>query len=66
MIGGGGRRVLTLAAREADVVGVNASLTAGYIGPEVVGTVTAEHFRRRMTGSERRPGLGSATSSCSA
>ncbi len=48
VIGGGGRRVLTLAAREADVVGVNASLTAGYIGPEVVGTVTAEHFRRRI------------------
>ena len=35
IIGGGGKRVLTLAAREADIVGINPNLAAGYIGPEV-------------------------------
>ena len=36
IIGGGGRRVLGIAAREADIVGVNPSLAAGYVGPEVL------------------------------
>jgi len=32
LIGGGGRRVLSLAAREADIVGINPNLRAGAIG----------------------------------
>lgn len=48
IIGGGGRRVLRIAAREADIVGVNASLAAGHIGPEVLETTTAEYFARRV------------------
>ena len=42
LIGGGGKRVLSIAAREADIVGVNATLHAGVIGPEAIATMTAE------------------------
>ncbi len=48
IIGGGGRRVLTVAARQADIVGVNPSLAAGTIGPEVIGSTTAESYDRRL------------------
>jgi probable F420-dependent oxidoreductase len=48
IIGGGGQRVLGIAAREADIVGVNPSLAAGYIGPEVLETTTAEYYRQRI------------------
>ena len=47
-IGGGGRRVLSLAAREADIVGFNATLTAGYVGPEAAATATADQFDQRV------------------
>ncbi|MCB0999678.1 MAG: TIGR03621 family F420-dependent LLM class oxidoreductase [Acidimicrobiales bacterium] len=42
LIGGGGRRVLTIAAREADIVGINGSMHAGVIGPEAIASMTAE------------------------
>ncbi len=42
LIGGGGKRVLTIAAREADIVGVNGTLDAGVIGPEAIATMTAD------------------------
>ncbi|MGI9645816.1 MAG: TIGR03621 family F420-dependent LLM class oxidoreductase [Ilumatobacteraceae bacterium] len=42
IIGGGGKRVLTIAARQADIVGVNATLTAGVIGAEAIATATEE------------------------
>jgi len=42
LIGGGGKRVLSIAARQADIVGVNASLHAGVVGPEAIATMTAE------------------------
>lgn len=48
IIGGGGRRVLGLAAREADIVGVNPSLAAGYVGREVLESATAEYYKRRV------------------
>lgn len=48
LLGGGGRRVLSFAARHADIVGVNANLRAGYVGPEVAATVTAERFAQRV------------------
>ncbi|HEY5109479.1 MAG TPA: TIGR03621 family F420-dependent LLM class oxidoreductase [Acidimicrobiales bacterium] len=48
IIGGGGRRVLGIAAREADIVGVNPSLAAGYVGPEVLATTTAEYYDERI------------------
>ena len=48
IIGGGGRRVLGIAAREADIVGVNPSLAAGYVGAEVLATTTAEYYDERI------------------
>jgi probable F420-dependent oxidoreductase len=41
LIGGGGRRMLSVAAREADIVGINGTLTAGEIGPDVLGSMRA-------------------------
>lgn len=41
LVGGGGRRVLSIAARHADIVGVNGTLHAGVIGPEAIATMTA-------------------------
>ena len=40
--------MLGVAAREADIVGVNPSLTAGYVGPEVLETTSAEYYDRRI------------------
>ena len=48
LIGGGGRRVLSIAAREADIVGINGTLTAGAIGPEAIATMTYETVAERV------------------
>jgi len=48
IIGGGGRRVLGIAGREADIVGVNPSLAAGHIGTEVIATTAPEYYDRRL------------------
>jgi probable F420-dependent oxidoreductase len=42
LIGGGGKRVLGIAAREADIVGINATMHAGKIGPDAFATMTAD------------------------
>ena len=42
LIGGGGKRVLRMAAREADIVGVNFQLTEGRVNSAVMATGTAE------------------------
>ncbi len=42
MIGGGGRRVLSLAAREADIVSFNFDNRSGVIGPDGVKSATAK------------------------
>ena len=42
LIGGGGKRVLSIAAREADIVGINATMSAGVVGPDAFDTMTAE------------------------
>ena len=48
IIGGGSPRVLGIAAREADIVGVNPNLAAGYIGREVIESTQAEYFDERI------------------
>lgn len=48
VIGGGGKRVLSIAAREADIVGVNPSLASGAIGAEVAQSSKAERFGERI------------------
>jgi probable F420-dependent oxidoreductase len=42
LIGGGGKRVLTIAAQHADIVGINGTLTAGVVGPEALVSMTAQ------------------------
>ena len=48
IIGGGSPRVLGIAARHADIVGVNPNLAAGYIGREVIESTQAEYFDERV------------------
>jgi probable F420-dependent oxidoreductase len=48
LVGGGSRRVLSIAAREADIVGVNADLRSGYVGPEVIESMAPERWDARL------------------
>jgi probable F420-dependent oxidoreductase len=48
IIGGGGRRVLSIAAREADIVGLNPSLGSGAVGPEVAQSAKGERYQERI------------------
>jgi probable F420-dependent oxidoreductase len=48
LIGGGGKRMLSIAAREADIVGVNPNLKAGYVGPEVAAEARPEKWDERI------------------
>lgn len=48
LIGGGGKRVLSLAAREADIIGINGTLTAGVVGPDALSTMTAESVDEKV------------------
>ena len=48
LIGGGGKRMLTIAARQADIVGVTANLKAGEIGPDAVADVTPARFDEKL------------------
>ena len=45
MIGGGSKRVLGIAGREADIVSLNFDNSSGKIGPAGVGSSTAELHR---------------------
>ena len=49
VIGGGGKKVLTIAAQMADTIGVNPSLAAGVVGPEAAQSSLADVYRERMT-----------------
>ena len=42
LIGGGGKRVLGIAAREADIVGINGTMHEGRVGPGALATMTAD------------------------
>ncbi|MBA3652719.1 MAG: TIGR03621 family F420-dependent LLM class oxidoreductase [Actinobacteria bacterium] len=48
VIGGGGKRVLSLAAREANIVGVTANARSGEMGAEAAQTAKAEYFKERL------------------
>jgi probable F420-dependent oxidoreductase len=48
LIGGGGRRVLSIAAREADIVGINASMAAGAVGPDAIASMTREAVEEKV------------------
>jgi alkanesulfonate monooxygenase SsuD/methylene tetrahydromethanopterin reductase-like flavin-dependent oxidoreductase (luciferase family) len=48
IIGGGGKRVLGIAGREADIIGVNPNLKAGYVGREVTESTKPQLWRDRI------------------
>ncbi|MFV0308070.1 MAG: TIGR03621 family F420-dependent LLM class oxidoreductase [Desertimonas sp.] len=48
LIGGGGPRVLGIAAREAEIVGINGTMAAGVIGPEAISTMTLEAVEEKL------------------
>jgi probable F420-dependent oxidoreductase len=48
LIGGGGKRVLTIAARQADIIGINGTMTAGVVGPDAISTMTAEAVDQKV------------------
>ncbi len=48
LIGGGSPRVLSIAGRQADIVGINPNLAAGYIGPEVLASASGEFVDKRI------------------
>jgi probable F420-dependent oxidoreductase len=49
MVGGGSKRLLTLAAREADTVGINASLSVGDKGADATSQATLDRYDRCLT-----------------
>lgn len=48
LIGGGGRRVLSIAAREADIVGINPSLSSGAIDGNTTADATGAAMDRKV------------------
>jgi len=48
IIGGGGRRVLGIAGRRAEIVSINVDLRAGTAGPEAASNATPEATRRKI------------------
>jgi probable F420-dependent oxidoreductase len=48
VIGGGGRRILTLAAQHAHTVSIVPTLAAGHIGPEVAAESVADKYAERV------------------
>jgi probable F420-dependent oxidoreductase len=46
LVGGGSRRILTVAAEHADTVGVNTSLASGQKGGDLASQATFDHFDR--------------------
>ena len=49
IVGGGSRRILTVAARQADIVGVNTSLAAGVHIADLASQATFDHYDRCLT-----------------
>lgn len=48
LVGGGGKRVLSIAAREADIVGINPNLREGFVGPGAIQSATREQTDRKV------------------
>ena len=48
VIGGGSKRILSIAGREADIVGINPDLRSGYVGKEVTAGVVPEKWDERL------------------
>ena len=48
LIGGGGKRVLGIAAREADIVGINPNMKAGEVGPDAAADAVAASADKKI------------------
>ncbi|MFK7916949.1 MAG: TIGR03621 family F420-dependent LLM class oxidoreductase [Ilumatobacter sp.] len=48
IVGGGGKRVLSTAARLADIVGVNPNVGEGKVGPEAVASMSADATEEKL------------------
>ena len=48
LIGGGGKKILTVAAQHADIVGVNPNLKSGKVDATVASTALAEIYKERL------------------
>jgi probable F420-dependent oxidoreductase len=48
LVGGGGKRVLSIAAREADIIGINGTLAAGAVGPDAIASMTADAVDQKV------------------
>ena len=48
LIGGGGKRVLGIAAREADIVGINPNMQAGEVGPDAAADAVAASADKKI------------------
>ncbi|MHB8328841.1 MAG: TIGR03621 family F420-dependent LLM class oxidoreductase [Acidimicrobiales bacterium] len=49
LVGGGSKGVLSIAGRQADIVGLNPRLTEGFVGPESLASMAPYHYDRRLT-----------------
>ena len=63
ILGGGGRRVLTLAGKLGDIVSINVDLRAGTGGPETAPNASPDATRQKVAWVREPPGSGSTTSS---
>ena len=48
IIGGGGEKLLKLAGREADIVGINPNLRAGAVGPDAIKSALADETAQKV------------------
>ncbi len=48
LIGGGGRRILSIAAREADIVGINVNARSGRVGPHMASEASADSMATKV------------------
>ena len=49
LVGGGGRKVLSLAGRHADIVGINPALAEGRVTPSTAADLTPERVRQKVS-----------------
>jgi len=49
IVGGGGKRVLSTAARMADIVGVNPNVGEGKVGPEAIASMSSDATEEKMS-----------------
>ena len=62
VVGGGGKRVLSTAARLADIVGVNPNVGEGNVGPEAIASMSADATDEKLGWVRGQPVIASTRS----